>query len=350
MTTQRLNRHGLSRLTCLLVALYVGPSLGAALVTYDDSPWNPAWETPGLYTSVGAVDVRQGVVDDPQGNGTINEIDQDSEIVLNDPSVVSVWAKPAGSTGIPGVDPYSARAKTEFGRNQGAVQTTRHYDFDSESGEFYVTHESQAEASSSWADTWSFTDNSLVTLDLHWDATFDVDPICPTGTCSVDPPPGTDISTLQSWWYLYRATLGIYDLDNLVPYFEEDSDVEYLFPALVTSIFIEQRGFGRPEDTLDALNANGSLSFTPTIGHRYAVGSQLFVSGARGGDIDAFNTLALDRVILAPGQELTSQAVANLGAQYRIDVATVPAPAAAWLLLTAIGSLGLRRFGRRTRG
>lgn len=348
MATPNLFRRGLSGLTCLLVAFQGAPSLGAALITYDDSAWNTEWATPGLYTSVGAVDVRQGVIDDPQGNGTINEVDQDSEIVLNDPSVFSVWVTPAGTLGDPGPDPYSARAKTEFGGNHAAVQTARHYDFDSQSGDFYVTHQSQAEARSSWADTWAFSDDSLVTLDVRWDATFDVDPICPTGPCSVNNPPGTDISTLQNWWYLYRATLGVYDLDNLVPYFEPDSDVEYLFPALVTSIFIEQRGFGRPEDTLDALNANGLLSFTPIVGHTYAVGSLLYVSGARGGDIDAFNTLALDRVILAPGQVLTSEAVANLGAQYNIDVATVPAPPAAWLLLTALGGLGLRRLVRGT--
>ena len=72
------------------------------------------------------------------------------------------------------------------------------------------------------------------------------------------------------------------------------------------------------------------------------MGSELYTSGARGGDIDALNTVFLERIVLAPGQTLSSVAVANLGAQYDIETG-VPEPSASWLLALAALLFGAQR-------
>ncbi len=336
MSILTLLRRTLPTVACLLMLLDAR-LVRAATVSYDDFGWDAEWESPGLYTSVGAADVRTGHIDAEDGD--INEVSQDSTIELDSTALYSVLAVPPGSSTIPGSDPFSARAQTRFGENHAAVQSIRYYEFDSQSGEFYVEHRNQAEARSSWADEWTFSSFGTVTLDLHWDATFEVDPLCPNLFCGVSLPPGTDSATLQGWFTLFSAGVGVYDLDQLEESDPYDGD-PYLIPTLITSILIEQRSGNA--DALDPIDLDASLSFAPVPGHRYAVGSYLYTSGARGGDIDALNTAFLERIVLAAGQTLSSVAVANLGAQYDIETG-VPEPSAAWLLALAGLLFGAQR-------
>jgi hypothetical protein len=331
-------------LATLLVLLSTG-SAAAATVTYGDAVWYAELGgAPRLHSIAAGLDLREGTILNNAGDEDIEIYDLDNPIEsANDSSEVSVRALPAGTS--TGLDPdaYSARAQTSFGENHVAVNTARHYDFDSESGDYFLSHRSYGEATSQWSDEWTFTGSGSVSLEIDWDASFEIDPLCGGQPCSVNLPNGTDSSNLREIFYTYRATFGVFDLDDLDTIFPGDGD-PYEVPSTVASVYVRHDSYENAQ-SLDPIAGEEVLSFTPIAGHRYVVAGVISLGGAYGADVDAFNTLALTRVLLGPGLTLNSAAVEQLGASYNV---VVPEPTTASLLVLALAGFGIARARRAT--
>jgi MYXO-CTERM domain-containing protein len=337
------------RIIAFLTALLISGSAAAApLVSYDDLIWYPEiGEQAALFSRAAGLDLRQGTILNNAGDEDVEIYDFDNPIEFTtDASEVSVRALPAGTdTSVDPLDSYSARAQTNFGENHVAVNSSRHYSFTSESGDYFLNHDSAGVADSLWSDVWTFNGAGSVSLEIGWDATFEVDSICGGQPCGVNLPNGTDSALLGGIFYTYRAGFGVFDLDQLDTIYPNDGD-PYEVPLTISSVFIRYDSYLNEQST-DPIAGEEVLTFTPIPGHRYVVAGSIQLQGTNGADVDAFNTLALTRVLLGPGMVLNSEAVEQLGASY--NVVSAPEPSAAWLLAFALGGFGALR-ARRSKG
>ncbi|MGD9602209.1 MAG: hypothetical protein AB7V59_10390 [Gammaproteobacteria bacterium] len=278
--------------------------------------------------------------------------------------------------------PLFARAETHIGTNRAAVTTRTTFRGTGENdGEFfsYLTS-SDARATSTWVDHWTFGGTTLASA---VDLTVSVDAIvsvCPGDDCSdifgLVHQPGIDDMDVNDYAYKIFANIAVYDLDTIIEVQpEEDSDVTIEVPRQVARLAFEQWGDGGegefieiedpdggfdedgnplmieiPNGELDDFSASGTLRFRPEVGHRYATVVEVDLIAQNGVDIDAFNTMTLDQIVLSPGLTLDSFAMNELGANFNIVSTPVPVPAALPLLASALCGLGWRVRRRRESG
>lgn len=303
----------------LLLALTLMPHAPARAA---GSMWYPAFSTPRLYSEARGQYEREAVLPDQADI----DVDIDESSFRTNREVAQVLVVPPGST-VFGTNPHTARAYTDFGQNHAEAYSFFDFEGSSEVGPRYFDRRySRSFANSYWVDHWTFSGvgggAAPVTLSIGVDV--NIDTACADAVCLGVGHPALTRSGFRDWSYAVEGFVAVFDLDLL------DQNV----PRKVAAFDLDQQGWAGPPDSrvlfgrvipnarLTSIRTNGTLSFVPVAGHRYAAVGFIGLTAESGADLDASHTLSLDRVTLGHGLRLHSVAATNNGAKFNLVAAT----------------------------
>ena len=310
----------------LLLALTLTPYAPARAAGIDFSRWDYRFATPGLYSMAEGRYSREALLPD-EDEIRIRSTDLS---VRTNREVARVLVVPPGSD-VVGTNAYTARAQTDFGQNHAEARTFVTGYGESDVEEYFDRRGHVSQTESLWADRWTFSGigvgSAMVTLSVSLVVNISDSPCTGSACLGVGNPIFTRAGLIP-WWYRVSGLVGVFDLDQLDQLFPEESDPIDV-PHEVAAFDIYQQGqvpgpdfFGViPNARLTPIRTNGTLSFVPVAGHRYAVGGSIRLRSESGADVDAGHTLSLDHVVLGSGLRLNSFAVTN-GAQFNVLAAT----------------------------
>lgn len=303
----------------LLLALTLMPHLPARAA---GSMWYSSFATPRLYSEARGQYEREAVLPDEADI----EIDLDETSFRTNREVAQVLVVPPGST-VFGTNPHTARAYTDFGQNHAEAYSFFDFEGYSEVGPRYFDRRySRSFANSYWVDHWTFSGvgggSATVTLSVGVDV--NIDTACADAVCLGVGNPVLTQSGFRDWSYTVEGFVAVFDLDQL------DQNV----PRKMAAFDLDQQGWAGPPDSrvvlgrvitnarLTSIHTNGTISFVPVAGHRYAVAGFIGLEAESGANLDASHTLSLGQVTLGDGLRLHSVAATNNAAKYNLVAAT----------------------------
>lgn len=303
----------------LLLALTLMPHASALAA---GSKWYPVFATPRLYAEAQGQYEREAVLPDEDDI----DINIDDYSYRTNREAAQVLVVPPGST-VFGTNPHTARAYTDFGQNHAEAYSFFDFEGYSEEGPRYFDRRfSRSFANSYWVDHWTFSGvgggSATVTLSVGVDV--NINTACADAVCLGVGNPVLTRSGFRDWLYIVDGFLAVFDLDQL------DQNV----PRKVAAFDIYQEGWpGSPDflvrfgnvitnGRLASIHTNGTLSFVPVAGHRYATAGFIGLQAESGVNLDASHTMSLNRVVLDPGLRLHSVSTTNHGAQFNVLDAT----------------------------
>ncbi len=275
------------------------------------SMWYPAFATPRLYSEAQGQYEREAVLPDRDDI----DIDIDDLSVRTNREVAQVLVVPPGSL-VVGTNPHTARAYTDFGQNHAEAYSFFDFEGYSESGPRYFDRSfNRSFAHSYWVDHWTFSGigggAATVALSVRFDV--NITNPCLDAICLGVGDPVLTQSEFRDLSYTVEAYVAVFDLDQL----------DQNKPRKIAAFDLYQnRGTQLPNPGLTPIHTNGTLSFVPATGHRYAAVGFLGLTAESGANLDASHTMSLDQVTLGHGLRLHSVAATNTGAKFNVVAAT----------------------------
>ncbi len=295
-------------LLALMLVLMLMPHTSARAA---GSMWYPSFATPRLYSEAQAQYEREAVLPDRDDIA----IDIDDLSVRTNREAAQVLVVPPGSL-VVGTNPHTARAYTDFGQNHAEAYSLFDYEGYSEVGPRYFDRSfNRSFAHSYWVDHWTFSGvgGGVATVALSVRFEVNITNPCLDAVCLGVGNPVLTQSGFRDLSYTVEGYVAVFDLDQLVQN----------VPRKIAAFDIYQnRGTQLPNPGLTPIHTNGTLSFVPATGHRYAAVGFIGLEAESGANLDASHTLSLDQVTLGQGLRLHSVAATNNGAKFNLIAAT----------------------------